>query len=165
MFTSKWSNQRPNIPLFFQCHISLFFYSGKGQHLSQWYEADILINDGGENNFKMEVKTPSQKTFALAVATSIEQESPNTSLTFTIDYKSLENKNYKLKSTTNWKRLGIPYTFITNSQVKFTSPEGKETTVNTEAKHQIVSGTWEICYKVYLSVELYRVITPNDDRD
>lgn len=96
---------------------------------------NLLVRYTGDNRIKLEVKTPSQKTFGLEVMTDIEHQSTSTAVRTDISFKTLEDKQYRFTGGMNFIRLGGPYNFKIQSQHILRLPEGQNTALDVEFQH------------------------------
>ncbi|XP_042241455.1 vitellogenin-like [Homarus americanus] len=98
--------------------------------------ADLLNHHFEENSFTLKVQTPAKKTLSLEVKNTFEKHSTSGTMDTRLHYKNLHNKEYKLTSILYLEKLDGSFSYKFESQLSFTSPEGREITVTTEAKHQ-----------------------------
>lgn len=93
----------------------------------------------GRNSIKLDFSTPSQKTYSLETVCNIEQHSSGVKVDSIITWKTPENKMFKMNSETSMESLGEGYNFRINTKADITSPDGKQTTLTIDAKHQRTS--------------------------
>ncbi|XP_042241489.1 vitellogenin-like [Homarus americanus] len=122
-------------------------YMAQMYHVKLDVDAENLMHSrSGDNKFNFEVTTPSQNTIDLNIITNFESRSTKVNTNFL--YKNQQNnKAYKLISAIDLEKLGSPYSYKLNSELSYTSPQGQQTTLHAEAKHQITPEERELHYK------------------
>lgn len=102
----------------------------------------------GENGFKLLLTTPSQKTIVLGASCDVQLEGTTTKVVSVIEYKNMENKEYKYTSVIALEKLGGPYNYVVKAKVIYKQPETQEIMLETEVKHQWTPEEHLVAFKV-----------------
>nr|BAD98732.1 vitellogenin [Penaeus japonicus] len=102
----------------------------------------------GENGFKLLLTTPSQKTIVLGASCDVQLEGTTTKVVSVIEYKNMENKEYKYTSVIALEKLGGPYDYVVKAKVIYKQPETQEIMLETEVKHQWTPEEHLVAFKV-----------------
>ncbi|KAG7158180.1 Vitellogenin-like 6 [Homarus americanus] len=100
---------------------------------------NLLKHFSGVNSFNLQVQNPSEKTLRVEVKNQVSLQQRTLISNILAVYKSFDNKNYIFSNDLELKDLGTPSSYELDYNLKFTLPEGHETTVSTKTKHQLTS--------------------------
>lgn len=109
---------------------------------------NLLVRYTGENSFKLEFQTASQKTIGLELTTDIEYQSTSTAVRTDIKFRTLDGNQYQFTGGMNWAKLSGPYSFKIHSQYKLRLPDGKNAAFDVEIQHMYSQEQRAVEFKV-----------------
>nr|XP_053642617.1 vitellogenin-like isoform X1 [Cherax quadricarinatus] len=97
---------------------------------------EVSVADLHHTTFTLNIQTPDNKSLVLDFVNAFKINS-SVSIDTRVLYKSLRDMQYKLTSFITFEKLDGPFSFSFESQLSFTAPQGHQTSLKTEAKHQL----------------------------
>ena len=117
------------------------------------YKAELRRADSqpwllGKKDIAIEITTPSHKTYALNTNLDVEKQPSRVAVKAQIRYKNPESKEFKIVSDISAEHLGRPYNFKMNGKADLTWPEGRQSSIALESKHEFTGDKREVLVKV-----------------
>nr|WRM33325.1 vitellogenin 3 [Palaemon carinicauda] len=102
----------------------------------------------GKKDIAIEITTPSQKTYALNTNLDVEKQPSRATVRAQIRYKNPERKEFRISTDLSAEHLGRPYNFKMNAKANVICPEGRQTDVSFESKHEFTGNQREVLLKM-----------------
>jgi len=96
----------------------------------------LFIQNQGQGSFLVEVMTPTHQTHSINTQLNLQYQHNLYMIDSRINYKSPENKQYKISTKMNWEKVTGLYGFKLGYKLGYTSPEGLEKYFTIQTIHQ-----------------------------
>lgn len=95
----------------------------------------IFTQQQGQGSVRVELTTPAHQTHAVDTQVSLQKRPNYFMFDSRINYKSAQNRQYKLTSRMNWEKTSGPYSFKVDSEIGYIPPEGQQKSFTFLASH------------------------------